>query len=310
MLNISKKNLNFAEMKLEKLKYGLTISSLRAIAMLPLGALYAASDAISFVLHRVIGYRRDVVRKNLRNSFPDKSDKELRRIEREFYRHLCDTIVETVKLLHISDSEIKKRVSVKGESAVFEALKGQHPVILYLGHFGNWEWVPAMRMVLNEPEIMGALYKPLHNKVADCVTQKIRDRLDIVHIPHNSAYRRLLEMRGASASFMIGFIADQRPLGGNLKHWTTFMGQPTPFMAGAETIGSRVNAHYLYVASEKTRRGHYVLNFQKIEVDPDDKDEFPYTRQFYRLLEESIRKQPEYWLWSHNRWKANLVNSD
>lgn len=280
---------------------------LHAVAFLPLTLLYVFSDAISFVIHRVVGYRREVVRKNLRNSFPKKDKKELRRIERKFYQHFCDTIIETVKLLHISDRQLRRRVMVSNEQAVYEALEGNHPVILYLGHFGNWEWVPALQLHLDKPEIMGALYKPLHNQVMDRVMIRIRSRLNITHLPHNSAYRRLLELREQSASFMIGFIADQRPLGGNLRHTTTFMGQPTAYMAGGETIGSRVQAHYVYVECEKIKRGYYRLNFKKMEPKEGFEGDYPFTHQFYQMLEQSIRNQPAYWLWSHNRWKVKTL---
>lgn len=277
---------------------------LRGVAVLPLGCLYLLSDFVSFVLHRVVGYRKAVVRKNLKNAFPDKSDKELRKIESRFYQYLCDSFIETIKLLHMSDKQVRKRVTLKNEQAVYEALKGNHPIILFLGHYGNWEWVPAMLLMLDEPKTMGALYMPLHNKVMDRVMIKIRSRFNIIHIPHSRAYRQLLELREESPSFMIGFIGDQRPLGGNLKHWTTFMNQPTAFLAGGETIGQRVGAHYLYVEAERVKRGHYVLNFRKMEAPADSGQEYPYTNLYFKMLEESIRNTPPYWLWSHNRWKA------
>lgn len=294
----------FVLMKSDRIKYHLIIGFLRAIAYLPFWGVYLFSDFVAFILHRLVGYRKKVVRKNIRNSFPEKNKKELRKIERQFYRYLCDSFIESIKMLHISDSEIKKRVHLSNSHLVTEALAGNHPIILFLGHYGNWEWVPAMLLMLDEPKTMGALYKPLQNRVMDEVMIRLRSRFNIVHIPHRTAYRRLLEMRQMSPSFMIGFIGDQRPLGDNLKHWTMFMNQPTAFVAGGETIGSRVNAHYLYVEAIREKRGHYVLNFRKMEVDPEDMEEFPYTRLFFRMLEQSIRNTPPYWLWSHNRWKA------
>lgn len=286
------------------IKYRLLLAGLYPLALMPLGLLYGLSDVISFLLHRVIGYRLKVVRKNLRASFPEKTEKELYKIERDFYRHLCDCFAEIVKMLHISDKEVFKRIKLKNEGLVHELLKGGHPIILYLGHFGNWEWVPAMTLMLDEPKKMGALYQPQHDKVMDDLMIKIRSRFNLICIQKSRAYRYLLEMKRETPSFMIGFIADQRPLGSHHKHWTWFLDQPTAYMAGGETIGERVGAHYLYVEARKVKRGHYVLEFKKMEPDPEDKDEFPYTRKYFRMLEESIRENPPFWLWSHNRWKS------
>lgn len=291
-------------MKFEELKYRLIITPLHMMALLPLPVLYGVSNVMSFILHRVIKYRRNVVRKNLAASFPEKDEKERRQIEKDFYRHLTDCFAEIVKMLHISDKQVLKRVKLSNEHLVKEALEGGHPVILYLGHFGNWEWVPAMTIMLDEPKKMGALYRPQHDHLMDRVMLKIRSRFNLICIPKNSAYRLLYKMKQESPSFMIGFIADQRPLGDHLKYWTTFLNQPTAYLAGSEIIGSRIDAHYLYVETLKTKRGHYTLNFKKMEIDADEKRDFPYTHKFLQMLEESIRKSPSTWLWSHNRWKA------
>lgn len=291
-------------MKLDDIKYHLILWAFYPLALLPFGALYVISDILYFIIYHIIHYRVGVVRKNLRNSFPDKSAKELHKIEKKFYHHLCDCLVETIKLLHVSDKEIKKRIKLQNEHLVYEAVDENRPIILFLGHYGNWELVQAMIIMLDRPKVMGALYKRLQEKTINRVVLHARARFNLICIPTNTAYRQILELKRDNPSFMIGFIADQRPLGGNLKHWTTFMGQPTAYMTGGEIIGQRINANYLYVESRVVKRGHIILNYRKMTPDPEDKGEFPYTRLYYQMLEETIRRDPAYWLWSHNRWKA------
>ena len=291
-------------MNANSLKYGLIIGLLRMIAIMPLWVLYPISSCLCVVAHYVVRYRVKVVRKNLRNAFPLKSDKELRRIEKKFYRNFCDIIIETIKLLHISDRQLKRRVELINTELIDEIVEQRRPIIAFLGHCGNWEWVPALTLKISEPKQMGALYKPLRNKVMNKVILKIRSRFSQECIPVKSAYRRLLELKRQDKTFIIGFIADQRPVGQPLHNWTTFMGQPTAFMAGGETIGDKVDARFVYFDIMRRGRGRYSITFTDMQVDPDDKDEFPYTRLFYRLLENSINRQPDSWLWSHNRWSA------
>lgn len=280
------------------------IGALYTLALQPLWLLYAYSTVLSFFVHHVFRYRLKVVRRNLRNAFPEKSESELRRIEAQFYRYFCDNVVETIKLLHISDRQIKKRITLENQELVYQLIDQGRPIILYLGHYANWEWVQSMIIMLREPKVMGALYKPLRNKVMDRVMLRIRSRFNLICIPTKTAYRRLLEIRRHNPSFMIGFIADQRPTGNSVKHWTEFMHQPTAYLTGGEVIGSRVDANYLYVEAERVKRGHLVLRYKKMEPDADDRGEYPYSRLFLRMLEQTIRRAPAYWLWSHKRWSA------
>lgn len=291
-------------MKAVNLIYGFLYCVLKAIAILPLGILYCFADLLAFLAHRILKYRVKVVRKNLHNSFPEKSKKELRQIEYEFYRHLGSVIMETIKLLHVSNRQLMRRVRVTNPEFVEKIIKENSSIILFLGHYANWEWVPVATLWLHDDITMGSLYKPLLSQPMDRLTRQIRDRLGIKLIKSREAYRRLLEMKRDGEEFMIGFIADQRPLGQPLNHWTEFMGRPTAFVAGGETIGNRVGAKYLYLDMQRIKRGYYTMTFKDMEISPDDKSDYPYTRLFLRMLEQNIRTAPPYWLWSHNRWKA------
>ena len=284
--------------------YRLTIGALTAVAWLPLWMLYGLSDIFFVIIYYVVRYRRKLVRKNLTRVFPDLPAKEIRRIERGFYRHLCDTFIEAVKLLHFSDRQAARRIEVAGAELIDEAARRGQSAVVMLGHYGNWEWVPAVTGHISEDVIACQIYHPLKNKVMDRVMLKIRSRFGSESIPMARTVRRLLEMERNGQHFMCGFIADQRPFTKALHHWTTFLGQDTPYVTGGETIGDHVGAAYFFLDVEKLSRGHYRLTYKPLEPIADG-EEFPYTRAYLRMLEASIRRDPRLWLWSHNRWKRH-----
>lgn len=281
---------------------------LSGLAHLPLCLLYLISDLLYVCARYVFRYRRKVVRKNLRQAFPYKGADELRRIENGFYRHLCDCIVETVKLLHISDKELCSRVTVRGADKVDRQLDAGRPVILFLGHYGNWEWVPCITFHYSASALSGQIYRPLSSRVSDALMQKIRSRFHTVSIPQKRAVRQVLRLKQERGTFLMGFIADQRPNSANLKHWCTFLRQDTAFNPGGEDIGRRLGAAYLYLDVEKTGRGYYRLTFKELSPEPGEM-EYPYTVQFLRRMETTIDRAPEFWLWSHDRWKFPRIRS-
>ena len=290
-----------------RLSYNLLISLLRFWAFLPFGILYLISDGMYVIVYHIIRYRRRTVRDNLHNSFPEKSDKERSKIERKFYRHLCDCIMETIKLLHLTDKEIEKRINVTNGELIDRLAEDGAPIILYLGHYGNWEWTPAVTRHYTHPSINGQIYRPLHSCTMEQVMQTIRSRFHTISIPQKSAFRTLLKMRQENKQFLIGFVADQRPNSGNLHHWTTFLNQDTAYSIGGEEIGKRTGAHFVYLEIEKRKRGYYQMTFHRIlpscDANEEDGKEHPYTLQFMNMLENSIKRAPEYWLWSHKRWR-------
>lgn len=285
-----------------ELVYRTLLCLLHLPALLPLQILYVVSDGIYLLVYHIFRYRVSTVRQNLKRSFPEKDTDELRNIERKFFHHLCDCIVETIKLLHISDEEINRRMEVTNGELIEQTAQDGRSFILFLGHYGNWEWAQAITLHYAHPTISGEIYRPLHNKVMDRIMQKVRSRFDTVCIPQQQAVRTLLRMNQNKEQFIIGFIADQRPNSSNLNHWTTFLHQDTAYSAGGESIGQRINAHYVYLHVEKQRRGYYRMSFQMIEPQIFDVP-YPYTLRFLHMLEETIQHSPEYWLWSHKRWR-------
>lgn len=166
----------------ERLKYGFYMALVKPLSWLPLWMLYGVSDVLRFVISNCMHYRRKVIRDNLSSCYPEKSRKELRQIEREFYKQFCDNIVETIKLLNISDRTMRRRLEVRDAALVEQAADEGKPVILYLGHYCNWEWVPAITLYYDRPKVSAQLYKPLHDRAFDKLMLKVRSRFGSVSI--------------------------------------------------------------------------------------------------------------------------------
>lgn len=284
---------------MENFKYRLIYIIMKTIALLPLGVLYIFSDFMYVLMYHVVKYRRKVVKINLKNSFPDYSDKELLKIEKNFYRHLADCFVETIKLLHISDSEADKRIVVKNGELIDELSSDGRSVILLLGHYGNWEWITAINRhfrISNSFQI----YRPLKNHAFDRLMLKIRGRFGSQCIPQKKAIRTLVEVN-RNSQFVVGFVADQRPNKANVDHCVNFLNQQTICSVGGEYLSRKLNTHILFVDLSKPKRGHYEIEFKKIEP-ADSSSDYPVTDEFMHMLERNIIKNPHLWLWSHNRW--------
>jgi len=290
----------------QRWRYRLMRGALGTVARLPLGLLYGLSDFAAFMLYRVVKYRRGMVADNLRRAFPEASAGQRAAWEREFYSHLCDVFVEAAKLAHVSDREMARRVTVEGMELINAPLRDSRPVILLLGHYGNWEWVTAMARHIEPGAVMCEVYHPLSDKVFDRLMLDLRSRFGTLNIPMARTVRYLLGLKREGQNFICGFIADQRPFTPELKHWTDFMGIDTPYVNGGEVIGRKVGADFIYVDVEPRRRGYYHLTLRPILPSAGlQGEENPFTVEYLRMLERTIRRNPPYWLWSHNRWKRS-----
>ncbi len=241
-------------------------------------------------------YRQRTIRENLTNAFPEKSVKELRSIERKFYAHLLDVIIETLWLFCISDKQLNKHIKVLNGELMDNLAKDGKPIIVFLGHYGNWEWAQKITWHFTRPEIKGSIYRPVKDPRFNKFMLKLRGRFGNVLIPQKKAVRTLLGWTKEGKQWAIGFIADQRPNSKNLHNWTTWLSQDTAYALGAEEIGNRVGAHYVYLDVERTKRHHYTMPYCEMEGKEP-------TLEFMQRLEQTIRKAPQYWLWSHKRWR-------
>lgn len=277
---------------------------LRGAACLPLPLLYTVSGLLSVVVHRVIRYRLKAVRRNLREAFPEKSEKELRRIEREYYRFMCDTIVETVKLLHISDRELARRITVTNPEALKASLDAGRSVALLLGHYGNWEWVQEISRSITADVFKASIYHPLKDRTWDDIYKTIRSRWGIHILPQRSAVRALLAKD--HRPWVCGFIADNRPEHPEPGVVTHFLNHHTSFIYGPEVIGRKVGADFYFLEMSRESRGRYRITFHPLDGKGME-EPYPVMRQFWKEFEGVIKEKPAYWLWSHKRWKFDSV---
>lgn len=285
-----------------KFVYHILFFLLYLLSLLPMRLLYLLSDCLFFPLFHIVKYRRKVVEKQLDECFPEKSMQERRAIERQFYHFFCDYLVEVIKLFSISKKEVMRRMKFVGIEQVREELKDKKFCFLYLGHYCNWEYIASLSYWL--PEIhCGQIYHRIYNQAFDELFLKLRGQFGGESILMKDTLRRILTLRNQEKKVMIGFIADQLPKWENMHHWTTFLNHDTSFFIGAERIAKQVDAALYYVDVERVKRGYYQVRFRLMTLHPKEFPDYELTDQYARLLEESICRQPAYWLWTHKRWK-------
>ncbi len=272
------------------------------LSWLPLSILYGLSYVVYVLAYYVVGYRRKVVRQNLLNSFPDKSEEEIVKIEKDYYLHLADTLVETIKLLHISDEEMKKRMYFSNPEELGRFFDEGKSVVILLGHYGNWEWITSVYLFYHDI-VGGELYRPLNNKYFDQFFLKLRSRFGTVNIPKNDAFRAIVNYNREGKTFGLGFIADQTPSANNLHYWATFLNQDTPFLNGAERIARKGDYAVVYFDVQKKKRGYYTCDILTLTEHAKETAENEITDRYVELFEKTILRNPAYWLWSHRRWK-------
>lgn len=272
------------------------------LALLPFWLLYLLSDIIAFLLIFVFKYRRKIIYTNLKNSFPEKSEIEIREIAKKYYKHLCDVGFETIKLLHISKSEMKKRCVYKNTEIVDELLKQQKSIVSVIGHYGNWEYMLGFPLFTNYKVL--TLYKPLSDKNFNQFYINLRSKFGVEAVSMKESYKRLIELKNEKTPTITAFISDQTPHRAEIQYWTKFLNQETPVFLGPEKISQKLNSVVLYFEMKKLKRGYYEMNIIKLFDNPNQTLEYEITNKHVELLEKTISKNPEFWLWSHKRWKT------
>ncbi len=288
---------------LSNIGYGLLFVWVKLHALLPLKVLYVLSDILYFIVYKVARYRRKVVRKNLVNSFPHESAIDIVRIEKAFYHHFADYIVETIKLAHISEEEITKRAHVKNPELAVKLQQEGHPcIVMLMGHYGNWEWFSSAGLVLPTFQIY-QIYRPLTNKAFDRLFIYLRTRFKSVGMRKNDTVREVFQLSKNKVDSLVIFIADQTPSKANLHYWTNFLNQDTAIFNGPERIARKQKLPVIFLDVRKVKRGYYTVEFKLMTDNAGTTAENEITERYARLMEESIQRNPAYWLWTHNRWK-------
>ena len=274
---------------------------IRLLSRLPFWILFGISDFLFFVSYRVIGYRKKMVWKNLKNSFPGKSDKELKLIAKQFYINLCDYAVEMLKLFTISEQELRKRVTFKNVDIVHRHLDKKQSMIYVTSHQFNWEW-GLVAACLTYPAQMDFVYQPVNTKFFDDFSLQSRTRFGAHAIKRDEVARELVKRKNLLRG--ISIMADQYPgYGHDKKYFTTFLNQETVFFYGANQMATLMQYPVIYHEIKKIRRGYYEVTLVEIATPPYDKTTNDIVENYVRAVERSIQQNPSNWLWSHNRWK-------
>lgn len=284
-----------------KLIYWLVYGGMWLFSALPFRVLYVLSDFNYLLMYHVGRYRRKVVRENLEKSFPEKTEAERLQIERKFYRYLSDYMLEDLKLLHMSAEDLCQRMIYKNTEQYLELTEKYGGIIVMIPHYANYEWLIGMGSVMKPGDVPVQVYKPLKDKYLNELFKQIRSRFGGYNIPKHSTAREIIKLKREGKNMVVGLITDQWPSGD--RYWTTFLGQETAFLNGAERIAKMMNFPVFYCELTKTRRGCCEAEFKLMTEAPKETVEGEITDMFAHELEQTIRREPAYWLWSHKRWK-------
>lgn len=286
---------------MKALGYYLSLPFLYLLSALPGWIFYGVADFFFALLYYMIGYRRKVVMRNLRNAFPAKSEADLKKLEARFYRYLCDLFLETFKTLTISKTSMLRHCRLNENAlALFNRYaEANKSVIIVMGHFGNWEWAGNTFSILGRHKLY-VIYHPLTNKYFNRLIVDMRTRFGTGLIEMKNTMRDMLSKRGELSA--TAFIADQTPPPEGA-YWTTFLNQDTPIFKGTEKIARKLNYPVIYVSVQRQKRGHYEIFAETLVEEPARTAEGEISELHTRRLEQDISAQPEIWLWSHRRWK-------
>ncbi|MGF7140874.1 lysophospholipid acyltransferase family protein [Roseimarinus sediminis] len=272
----------------------------RPMQLFPLEFHYRISGLLYLLVYRLFQYRRNVVRSNLQNAFPEKSREHLLQIEKDFYHGFCDMFVETLYFTHLSYKKEAKRLKIENLELVNELLDSGKSIIAVTGHFGNWEF---MQLFINQLSVdVYFVYKRLSNPAFDQFYRELRSRA-AVPLEMRQTFRTLLKKAQNKEQFAAYFISDQRPVEKEIQHWLTFLNQDTPVMLGTERIAQKVDAAVVYVELSKIRRGYHSVHFELITTHAASSPKTEITQKFMQLLENSVKKHPDQYFWTHKRWK-------
>lgn len=270
------------------------------ISVLPFPLLYILSRFAYFLAYYVVGYRKKVVRENLEKSFPEKSKEELKKIEKKFYRHFGDFILEMIKSLTVSEKEILKRCTITNPEVPQKFYDKGKSVIVMCGHYNNWEYY-AKALEQQVPHQTMAAYMPLNDTFFNNKLLKSRQKFGLKMHSMKNLMRFFTNSKNELTLSVL--LNDQAPANPQKAYWNTFLNQETPWLIGPEKIAKKYDIPVLFGCIRKSKRGHYKVTFEIISENPTQEKEGAITEKHTQLMEKIIKEAPEYWLWSHRRWK-------
>ena len=274
------------------------------IRIVPFRLIYMLSDFFYFLLYYVFRYRRSTVKTNLKNSFPKKTERELLQIEKDFYHHLCDVFFESVKMIYMPEKQIRKHCRFANREILDVYFQQGKSVIGISAHYGNWEW-GLLSLSLHAPHRTLGIYKPLSAVRFEKIMRGVRGKFGMVLVPMKTTLKAILEHKNELS--LTTFIADQTPLLDETVYWTNFMNQDTAVFTGPEKIARKMDFPMILFTIKKRKRGYYEVVISPINDSPKETSGTMLTEKYIRMMEQQINEEPEYWLWSHRRWKHKRV---
>jgi len=271
------------------------------ISRLPFFIIYRISDVLFCLIYYIVRYRRKVVQENLRLVFPSKDVKALKRIEKDFYRHMCDMFLEMIKTMGISKAEMLKRFRCENIELLqqYEA-NGQSTIVMF-PHYASWEWSLSINAQLKGPGY--GIYQKIQNSYFDKLIRDIRSKFGTTLLQTDASTRFIARKTREGEVFTLGIISDQSPLHFKAKHWTEFMGITVPVHVGGEVLSKTFNLVPLYLKVKKVKRGYYSARVKCLTATPKDIPDYNITDLFLKETEASIKEAPEFYFWTHKRWK-------
>ena len=273
------------------------------ISYLPFWFLYRLSDITYYIIYYLVGYRKEEVFFNLKNSFPEKSDEEIRRIAKKYYKHLCDILFEAIKAFTITEKQIKKRMKPDNPELMEKLFKNKKSALMVSGHFNNWEYIAVGLNKLFKHKGLG-IYKPLTNKFFNNKMLRTRSRMGMALANAEGVKDLFQQFKDKVVS--VAIYSDQSPSDPEKSYWMKFLNQDTPVLFGVEYYAVKYDYAVVYMRVDKVTRGYYAIYMRLITDEPKGLAYGEITEAHTRMLEDSIKQAPEYWLWSHRRWKHKM----
>lgn len=286
---------------MQLLVYLLAYPLLWMVSRLPFRILYFISDLCYPLIYHVIGYRKKVVRDNLALVFPHKAEADRLVIEKKFYRHMCDIFLEMMKTMGISTKEASKRYVFTNIELYHQLESEGKNTMIMLPHYASWEWVFSLNAQIRSKGY--GIYLKIENKYFDKLVRDIRSKFGTTLIVTNESRKIAKEAKASGELFSLGIISDQSPMVSRARHWSKFMGITVPVHIGGEELAKEHGLIPLYLKVKKVKRGHYEATFIKLSDNPSDLPNYKITEMFLGETEKSIREAPEYYFWTHKRWK-------
>lgn len=271
------------------------------ISKLPFWLFYKVSDCVYFLVYYIVGYRKKTVRQNLNLAFPDKSPAEKKRIEKRFYSHMCDMFLEMIKSISISKKELDRRVTFTNLEVLRKLEAQNRSVLLIIGHYATYEWLIALQFHFDYTGY--GIYKKIKSKPFDKLVHDLRSRWNAKLLTNKEAMHVIAKHKQQGIMSTYGFIADQSPKSASSHHFVPFFGYEVPFFTGVERLAKKLDMPVLHLKATKVKRGFYEATFKLLSDEPRTVPDYEITDAFVHELEEQIKNAPEYYLWTHKRFK-------